>query len=522
MAVISICISFLSINHAHAHAALISTVPAEGAVVAATPKEMSLTFNEPVSPLVLKLVRPDGAAAPLDRYVLKDTTVAFAAPALSEGTHVLVWRVVSADGHPVGGSVVFSVGAPSASGPPDINAPESLPVLVVIWFSKLGLYAGLFFGIGGVFFLSWVGPAAGGVRIFVRTALLLGLVAAFVSPGLQGLDALQLPLSAIVSRATWSAGMATSLADMAEIAAAAIVAALVALQIRAKAFAQPLSSLALAGVGLALAASGHASDAEPHWLTRPAVFLHAATIAFWVGALVPLAGLLPSGDPQSGAALRRFSYLIPWPLAALVVSGVVLAVIQVETPAALLTTSYGYVLSIKLGIVAALFALAAGNRWRLTKPAADGDAVANRRLTRAVRLELVLVALILGVVALWRFTPPPRAIAIEAAQPAAIHLHGEKAMADVTVTPGRAGAVVISAFIMSPSFDPLQAKEVTVSLSNPAAGIESIRRKAELLDGNWRVSDLTIPIAGRWKIAVDVLISDFETTKLEGEAAIKR
>ena len=29
------------------------------------------------------------------------------------GTHVLSWRVISADGHPVGGSVMFSVGAPS-------------------------------------------------------------------------------------------------------------------------------------------------------------------------------------------------------------------------------------------------------------------------------------------------------------------------------------------------------------------------------------------------------------------------
>ncbi|WP_244562590.1 copper resistance CopC family protein [Ensifer aridi] len=103
------------IGVAVAHASLNTSEPNDGAVVDAAPSVYALTFSEPVSPLSLKLVRPDGASIPLDRFELKDRTVEIVAPTdLGRGTHVLSWRVISADGHPIGGSVVFSVGRASA------------------------------------------------------------------------------------------------------------------------------------------------------------------------------------------------------------------------------------------------------------------------------------------------------------------------------------------------------------------------------------------------------------------------
>jgi copper transport protein len=140
-------------------------------------------------------------------------------------------------------------------------------------------------------------------------------------------------------------------------------------------------------------------------------------------------------------------------------------------------------------------------------------------MARTVHAEIVLVAAVLAVAALWRFTPPPRVIAIEVAKPATVHLHGEKAMADVAVTPGRAGQVSVSAFVMTPSFDPLPAKEVTFSLS--ASGIEPFKRPATLVEGTWRADGLAIPFPGRWTVGVDVLISDFEMAKLQGEVEIR-
>jgi copper transport protein len=89
-------------------------------------------------------------------------------------------------------------------------------------------------------------------------------------------------------------------------------------------------------------------------------------------------------------------------------------------------------------------------------------------------------------------------------------------MADLAITPGRAGPVTASIVVLTGDFGPLDAKEVTLVLSNSAAGIEPIRRKAAKSDdGSWRVDGLIIPVPGRWTARIDVLISDFQIAKLE-------
>jgi methionine-rich copper-binding protein CopC len=50
----------LSASPVFAHATLLSSEPADGAMAATTPSILVLTFNEPVSALVLRLIGPDG------------------------------------------------------------------------------------------------------------------------------------------------------------------------------------------------------------------------------------------------------------------------------------------------------------------------------------------------------------------------------------------------------------------------------------------------------------------------------
>ena len=186
---------------------------------------------------------------------------------------------------------------------------------------------------------------------------------------------------------------------------------------------------------------------------------------------MPLAFLLLGrNDGQGSAALARFSRVIPYAVVPLVAAGIVLAVIQVGTPEALINTAYGLVLLAKGALLVLLFALAAVNRLWLTRPALAGDAVATRRLAASVAAEVVLVAAILAVVALWRFTPPPRSLAAAIEPPAFVHIHNDKGMAMVTVTPGRAGPVTVSVALAAHDGSPLVAKEVTLTLALPAAG----------------------------------------------------
>lgn len=508
-------------RHALAHAAFISSQPADGAVVAAAPSEMLLTFSEPVSPLVLRLIRPDGSATDLTGVGTRDAVVAIDLPDLPDGTAVLSWRVVSVDGHPVGGAVSFSVGAPSVERPADAADAMPASVRVAIWAVRMVLYLGLFLGAGGAFFLAVMAPGSPAGAGPIRALLTAGLAAAPIALGLQGVDALGTELGGLLDGRIWSVAVGTSYVRTVLVAVLALAMGFVALGPGEGRARRTAGVAALLCTGLALALSGHASAAAPQWLTRPMVFVHGVSAAFWLGALLPLLALLHAPDAAALAALGRFSRAIVVLLAALTATGAAMAMIQVVEPQALGGTRYGQVLLAKLGLLVVLLALAALNRWRLTGPALAGDAAAANGLRRSIKAEIAVAMAILAVVALWRFTPPPRVLIVEAATPVSVHLHSGAAMADVSVTPGRAGRVAVAIYPMGADFVPLEAKEVTLVLAKADAGIEPLRRAAMKVDGVWRIDEMQVPLAGVWQVRVDILISDFEIAKLSGEMSLK-
>jgi copper transport protein len=114
----------------------------------------------------------------------------------------------------------------------------------------------------------------------------------------------------------------------------------------------------------------------------------------------------------------------------------------------------------------------------LTRRINQGQTLARTRLVHAIFIEVFLMALIFALATTWRFTPPPRAIAAAAAEPSIMSLHTASAVAELTFTPGRAGPVTVSMILMTANFGPLDAKEVIVTIANPAAGVEPIARSA--------------------------------------------
>jgi len=499
-----------------AHASLISSQPEDGAVLANAPPRVILIFNEPVKPLKMQVVGRDGRATPLTEIVQHNNSVILRIPvALGRGTHALSWRVVSADGHPVGGTLIFSVGEADA-GAPKVQTQSDASVRTAIWALRIVIYLALFFGLGGAVFIAWIAekipPRATRLPVALCAA---GLLATPLSVGLQGLDALQLPLSALGQGAPWRAGLATSYGTTAILAVIALALAWLSLWRPAP---RLLAIGALALAGGALAASGHAAAATPEWLTRPTVWLHTVAVALWVGSLWPLGVLLRTGEGE--AALSRFSRFIPFVLAALLLSGVTLAVVQLARISALWTTNYGWILSIKLVLVAALLALAAANRFVLTRKVQAGDAVARRRLRGSITAEIILALLIFALVAGWRFTPPPRSIAEDASE--FVHFHSTTVMADVTLTPGRAGRSSAEIMIRDGNYQPITPKGVTLIASQPASGIEPLRREAVSAGDNlWRIADVTLPAPGRWRLRIEVLIDDFTKTAIEDDIRIR-
>jgi copper transport protein len=499
---------------AFAHASLVATEPRDGSMIAQAPKTVRLRFNEPVTPAVIRVIDAEGRTRNDAAVHAANETIEITLPTgLPAGTQVISYRVTSADGHPVAGSMMFSVGMGKAATAPS-SSDAALGIL--IWLSRIGLYLGLFVGVGGVFFNAWTADTRTRSKPVVG-ALLLGLVSAVVSLGCQGLDLLGLPIGGVLNLAPWQAAIATTLGPSLVIAAVAMGFGGLALRFPFAKAKRTLSAVALVGVGLSLAASGHASTAAPQWLTRPAVFLHGIGLAWWVGALLPLMALALSPAQPLLPVLQRFSKIAVPVVGIVALTGLLLAVIQLESLSALTGTNYGWILCIKLALVAMLLALAALNRFRLT-PALQSHSQNTRPLLRSIGLECAVVVGILALVAGWRFTPPPRSLTAAVRPPLALHIHSDKAMFQVLISRSRAGTDDFVLQIMAGDASPLQAKEVSLFLSLPEKGIEPMERKAERgADGIWTIRDVPIPFAGLWRVRVDALITDFEKVTLEEE-----
>ncbi|TQF41792.1 copper-binding protein [Bradyrhizobium sp. UNPF46] len=495
---------------AWAHAALVSVEPASGSMLAAPPKAVQLRFSEAVTPGAIRLIDGAGRARDDARVSASGETISVAMPAdLPEGTAVVSYRVISQDGHPVTGSVIFSIGTPTATKPP---AARDGGLNMVIWLARVGLYLGLFVGVGGVFFARWIAWSMTGMAV-PRVTLAIGIPCAAASVGALGLDLLGLPPSAITTAAPWKVALATSAGPALLVAVTAMLLALVAL--RSAWYARAVALVALVGVGLSLAMTGHAATAPPEALTRSAIFFHGLGVAIWIGALAPLMTLVSRPTAATLPIVSRFSRIAALAVGVLALTGLALAIVQLEKPGALVATRYGLILSTKLVLVTGLLALAALNRFRLT-PALARNGAGAHALKRSILIECAIALAILALVAGWRFTPPPRTIVPET--PLAIHIHSDKAMFQVLVSPGRPGVDDFVLQLMTGEGTPLAAKETTLTLSLPERGIEPMERKASLgPDGYWHVRKVELPFAGRWHVRIDALVSDFEQITLEDE-----
>jgi methionine-rich copper-binding protein CopC len=105
----------LGAGPAFAHTRLLGSDPADGASLDTSPQRVSLTFNESISPdfTQLTVVGPNGGHYETGAVSADDGTVSIGVQPLGPaGRYEIGYRVVSADGHPVTGSVAFTLTTP--------------------------------------------------------------------------------------------------------------------------------------------------------------------------------------------------------------------------------------------------------------------------------------------------------------------------------------------------------------------------------------------------------------------------
>lgn len=503
---------------AAAHAVLTSSIPAQGERLRVSPKVLSLRFSEAVTRVDATLVGRDGGQLKLQTVVAGGDVSAELPNALADGAYAFTWRVVSEDGHPVSASVVFSIGEGSDSS--DFTAATSDVgwIGTATWGAKFVFYCATLFGIGGVFFSVVIARTTPGrattAMLAVSGLCALILVALFCLEETGG------NLVALAGSDIWIVAFHCSLSK--SMAFVLIALGLAFAAGRATTLATGLAILALAALGPAFALTGHASGAGVRWLSFSAVSVHVIAVCFWAGALPALRSILGPEKPGQREALLRFSSAIPLSVAAMLVAGGYLAFLQVGALSALWNTDYGKILLVKLALVSTALVLGAWNRIFLTAQVAQGRRSAANAMKAVVGAEIVLMILVLGVSAMWRFTPPPRALAQAAPVTTSIHLHDAAAMATVSFETGADLRFDVEVSLLTGELDPMDPPEVELKMTSADGSIAPFNVAVHRVSpGLWAATQVQAPCDCEWKVGLGVLVSDFEKVDLNGSVRLR-
>jgi putative copper resistance protein D len=291
-----------------------------------------------------------------------------------------------------------------------------------------------------------------------------------------------------------------------------------------------------------LAWSGHAAGGlGGEAILHPAAdVLHLIAAAAWVGALVPLIVLFAAAGADDASlamartATTRFSILGIVSVGTLLATGIVNTYYLAGSVPALQHTDYGRLLLIKIALFLAMVAIAAVNRLRLTPRllqqasiAASRDAL--RQLRRNAATEALVGAIVIAIVAALGTMPPAIHAAHQhptygpvPADAAFVHIHLTEGMADVTIRPGRTGLARATIRLWNEDFEALNARQVSVTLTAPAAASQPTTRPARQgRDGAWQVDGIALSEPGNWTVSVDVVLDQTKRLTLTAPIVIE-
>ena len=110
VALLSLALLFVGSGPASAHASLVGSDPEDGARLAAAPSAITFTFSENIgNPAYIAVTAPDGSKVDVGEVRAIDNKVTTTLPEVDQkGRYTASYRVVSADGHPVEGTIHYT------------------------------------------------------------------------------------------------------------------------------------------------------------------------------------------------------------------------------------------------------------------------------------------------------------------------------------------------------------------------------------------------------------------------------
>lgn len=468
---------------ASAHSAFLGSTPEPGAKLAASPREVRLTFTEKLNGRLTtaSLVRADGAKPSGVTSAVSSTRLLLriAAP-LAKGSYRVSWHTVStSDGHALEGSFSFGVRAAALGGEHDV---QQSPFARDGWLRVVAhglLYAALLTFAGALMLDALLGrrgrdwlvppgvadqaPSIGVDAIVTRRRRLL-IDVGFLAAGAAA-------LSAIADAVDAAGGLSVrGVNDFLLSGAAGLtrvgVVVLVLLGLGGVVLRRRGAALPAAGALGCVALSGHANASSSRALAVVNDWVHLSSTALWVGGVAFLVLTWGPTTRRAGTSdrlvlarevLPRFGRVALPAFVVVVLTGVISAVIELGRFSELWRSDYGRVLMIKVGVVgliaAASYLHAMRIRPRLLSAAPSRSAQLERRHWRLLRTEPLLAIGVAGAVAvLVAFPLPPRQLtdadhADAASLPSCVECPLPRPAADELAVADSAGSDVVAAWL---------------------------------------------------------------------------
>jgi len=503
-----------------AHAALESSIPASNSVLEESPTAIVLDFDDDIEVAVsrIDLFDSNGDTVAIDAPRRGDdaTILSASVPLLADGLYAVIWRVTSADGHPVDGSFSFQVGTATDSGSGDVlidrvragtHSPASVRWAygVARFLSVLGAVA--LIGAGG-----WLlsGASIAGdrslARRFCRATAAVFSIGSLMAFGLFGAQATAGSIGDAFDATVWREVIAldTGRALAARFVVATFLLLLAILWDRRGQRWWLATSGAAAGLSITtFPLAGHPQSSSPRVWWFAVDFVHLGAIVVWIGGLSALlvAGRDLIASARGERVARRFSTAAAVSVPLIVVTGVLQTWKLAGGFSDVAATDWGRLLLIKVTLVVILLAVAAVSRWLLLH---DGSS----SIRRTVLVEAVVGVVVLGLAAGMGGLPPARVVA---AQPFAAQLTANGVIVEVTLGPGAIGSNELHVLVTPPggSIVPVSAAAARIALPTEEVPIAPVQLVGE--GANHYSGDVTFPRSGDWDLEIIIEVTSGET-----------
>lgn len=275
---------------------------------------------------------------------------------------------------------------------------------------------------------------------------------------------------------------------------------------------------------VSLAFVGHAgAAAEPgadmHFVSD---IVHLLVAGFWLGSLPAFALLLLCSKTGAMTVTPRFAKVALVSVLAIAATGAINTWHALGDAAELFTTDYGRLISLKVGLFAAMLCVAAVNRFYLTPRLKRGSASTLARNCLAEAALGFCVLILVG--ALGTLPPPghahahtsPGAIPQDAAF---VHIHTNELMAEVTIVPAANGGQA-NIRLLRGDFSPYPARRVSLTLVTPSG--QGHAYAAQPAGNVWQANAITLSESGRWLVNVTVTTGAGTSIVLDAPIALGR